>query len=182
VYRERTKVDIWCWMQHIDRLVIHHRASSTFVHHPPERQHQHRNDASHTAPPPPQALSPNAIALHPSPNRTTLNRRHRLPKCVTDPPPATRLASAQMHINTSPSPRPDIARRAKTAVAPIEEQARAEGRMSEGRHNEAQETQFGRAQDCEGTIEHREGYHGVYPWRRYAILRGRGEWIGERRS
>jgi hypothetical protein len=169
VYRERTKVDIWCWMRDIDRLVIHHRASSTFVNHPPERRHQHRNDASYTAPPPPQALSPSTIALHPFPNRTTLNRRQHLPKCVTDPPPATRLASAQMHINTSPPPRPDITRRAKTALAPIEEQARAEGRMSEGRHNEAQETQFGRAQDCEGTIEHREGYHGVYSGRRYAI-------------
>jgi hypothetical protein len=72
-----------------------------------------------------------------------------------------------MHINTSPPPRPDITRRAKTAIASVEEQTGAEGRMSEGRHDEAQETQLGRAQDCKGAIEHRKSYHGVYSRRRY---------------
>jgi hypothetical protein len=159
----------------VEMVLSHpHRASPTFVHHQLERQHRHRNDASHISPTPAQAFRSNSLALHISPTRTTLNRRHRLPKCLADPPPAARIASAQMHINTSPPPRPDIARRAKTAIATVEEQAGAQGRVSESRHNEAQETQFGRAQDCEGAIEHRKGHHGVYSGRRYGMAFSEG--------
>jgi hypothetical protein len=67
-----------------------------------------------------------------------------------------------MHINTSPPPRQDITRSAKTAVTAVEEQTGAEGCVLEGWNDEAEEAQFGREEDCEGEIEYGKGYYGVY--------------------
>lgn len=46
--------------------------------------------------------------------------------------------------------------------APRRHGARAQGRMPEGRHHEAQEAQFGRAEDCKGAVINWESYHGLY--------------------
>jgi hypothetical protein len=71
-----------------------------------------------------------------------------------------------MHIDPSAPERKITARTAEAAIARAGEQTGDEGRVFEGGHDEAQEAQFGREEDCEGAVEQREGRHGVYPGRR----------------
>jgi hypothetical protein len=67
-----------------------------------------------------------------------------------------------MHINTSPATRQDITGSAKITVAAIEEQARAQGCVLEGRNDEAEKAQLWREEDCKGAIEYGKGHYGVY--------------------
>ena len=69
-----------------------------------------------------------------------------------------------MHIDPSSATRKDTAESAKAAIATACQQARAEGRLLEGRHNEAQEAQLWREEDCQGTTEYRKGHHSVHSW------------------
>jgi hypothetical protein len=71
-----------------------------------------------------------------------------------------------MHIDPSAPERKITARTAEAAVARAGEQARDEGRVFEGGHDQAQEAQFGREEDCEGAVEQREGRYGIHSGRR----------------
>ena len=98
---------------------------------------------------------------------------HSAPQCLRGPLPRahTGLASQQVHIDSGAATRQDTAEGAKAAIAAAGEQTGAEGRVPEGRHHQAQEAQLGRAQDCQGASEYRQGHHRLHSRRRYVVAR-----------
>lgn len=68
-----------------------------------------------------------------------VERHHTAPLCLRWPlpHPYTSITSEQMHINPSVATRKDTAEGTKAAIATASQQTGAEGRMLEGRHNQA---------------------------------------------
>ena len=111
-------------------------------------QRYHRRRHAHPVPPTPRAAF--NLRTVTSDCCAIANRGHIAAQCLRwpRPRPYTRATSQQMHIDPGPATRKDTAESAKAAIAAACQQTRAEGRMPEGRHNEAQEAQLWREEDC----------------------------------
>lgn len=137
-------------------------APPTFVRDEPHDDTPAARRHARPAPPQPRAT----VSLRAGAVRccAAVSGSHSASQCFRGPLPRahTGLKSQQVHIDPGAATGQDTAEGTKAAIAAAAEQTGAEGRVPEGRHNQAQEAQLWRAQDCQGASEHREGHHRLH--------------------
>lgn len=85
-----------------------------------------------------------------------------------------------MHLDPGAAEWPITAESPEASIATVGRPTGIEGRVPEGRYDEAEEAQLGREEDREGQVEQWKGHYGIHPRRRWVSTEGAVEMsVGE---